>query len=40
MTWLVKDELGRKIKTKCVGLRTKNCNRLIDDGSDHSMRIK
>ena len=30
----MKDELGGKIMTKIVGLRTKTCSYLIDDGSE------
>ena len=30
----MKDELGRKIMTKFVGLRANSCNYLIDDGSE------
>ena len=30
----MKDELGRKIKTKFVGLRAKTYSYLIDDGSE------
>ena len=31
---LMKDELGRKIMTKLVGLRAKTYSYLIDDGSE------
>ena len=30
----MKDELGRKLITKFVGLRAKTCSYLIDDGSE------
>ena len=32
--WQLKDELGRKIITNFVGLRTKTYSYLIDDGSE------
>ena len=35
VTGLMKDELGRKIMTKVVGLRGKTYNYLLDDGSEN-----
>ena len=32
----MKDELGRKIMIKFVGLRAKTCSYLIDDGSEEN----
>ena len=35
---LRKDELGRKIMTKCVGLGAKTYGYLIDDGSEYKKK--